>query len=507
MKSVHITLFGRIVLFIFAGLLLWAVFYFTGRNSSRCGEQAVIVNPFHGSGDTHDPEKPLRVAIYYGGGFIGGLVENNGLKANRDCNFFKNHRIQVEFVPVEDWDDCRMMLCRETGADIVWADAATYARAYPSLTGANPTAFLHYAWSYGEEAIYARESLAAPDLKKADIACVEGGRGHFLLLYWLNANGLNATDVRWRFTNSDTDSMTLLQKGRARACAVSKAFIHNTQSDSGQSRIILSTRYAPRLMPGVFLAREGFIAANRELITSFMKGWFEGVAQAKEKRDDAIRLMANSYGISDDAAKDLYDNVLLADFFENRSFFELDGASRSGFTQVFELAEQTWDRQKRLAHKGNANIARNTTPLIMTAGDYAKKKAGPPFEFDFKTGSAGELVPVAGALSIDFTKDGSDIDSKTADSLKRFAATASVFAPLPIGVEGFSGFANDSFAIYKWQVRLKNVAGILRDSGVSDKRIIVRDVKTWIESDRDRMRLTLLGRPAADGTALPSASK
>src|SRR5262245_47070229 len=64
--------------------------------------------------------RPLRVGIVSWPGYAGGLVANNGLRANKDSIFWKQHQLLVEFV--EENDETKMLDDFANGQfDIIWS--------------------------------------------------------------------------------------------------------------------------------------------------------------------------------------------------------------------------------------------------------------------------------------------------------------------------------------------------------------------------------------------------
>src|ERR1051325_3996383 len=61
-------------------------------------------------------DRPLRVGVVTWPGYVGGIVANNGFKPNKDCIYYKNHNLQVEFMLLEDVD-VRAKLFEKGGAD------------------------------------------------------------------------------------------------------------------------------------------------------------------------------------------------------------------------------------------------------------------------------------------------------------------------------------------------------------------------------------------------------
>src|SRR5690349_13909437 len=48
--------------------------------------------------------RPLRVGVVTWPGYMGGITANGGFKPNKECIYWKNHKLLVEFQLMEDVD-------------------------------------------------------------------------------------------------------------------------------------------------------------------------------------------------------------------------------------------------------------------------------------------------------------------------------------------------------------------------------------------------------------------
>lgn len=99
-------------------------------------------------------DRPIRVAIVTWGGYAGGIMANNGFKANKDSTFWKEYGIEVELKVIDDYPASRTAFAKggaDGGVDIMWATVDSFALEYDSLKAPDPVAIMQYDWSRGGE--------------------------------------------------------------------------------------------------------------------------------------------------------------------------------------------------------------------------------------------------------------------------------------------------------------------------------------------------------------------
>src|SRR5947208_2923238 len=67
--------------------------------------------------------RPLRVGVVTWPGYAGGIMANNGFAANKQCIYWNDHKLLVEFLLMEDVDARAKAFARggSDGIEIVWA--------------------------------------------------------------------------------------------------------------------------------------------------------------------------------------------------------------------------------------------------------------------------------------------------------------------------------------------------------------------------------------------------
>src|SRR6476660_7063284 len=118
---------GRLVLFILAiGVAVGGWRFWKTRTAGSGGGASGGASSTAGSdagGDQGLLGRPLRVGVVTWPGYCGGLVANNGFKPNKDCLYWNNHKLLVQFMLMEDVDARAKAFARggKDGVDIVWS--------------------------------------------------------------------------------------------------------------------------------------------------------------------------------------------------------------------------------------------------------------------------------------------------------------------------------------------------------------------------------------------------
>lgn len=472
MKIVHLKLPGRIVTAALAAAGLFACIAGAGWMGGDCESSSVIVNPF--ASEAKMPEQPLRVALYRGGGFAPGIVENGGLKASRDSEYFRKFGLLVEFIPVESHAECGEMLCSGE-ADVIWADTALMAGSYDNMKRVSPVAFMQYAWSRGEDMVVFPGGISFHSGMDRTAACAANGKAHMLMRYILEKNGVNPDSVRWKLYNTDSEAVRCQVTSPADMIGFSAPVVAPRYMRDYPQASVISTRDAPYLLPGVFVAGEEFVVNNRDVLKKFAAGWFEGHAKAAEKPDETAALLASAFSMEVEAARSLLDRVKAADFNDNCMFFEIDGNVPVGFADCYETAERVWAGIRGRRYSGSAVFAKTTAVLSCLIDESKKRKPGNwQNGFSYQTQLPESFQKLSADINLEFTSDSYDITPAMKTSMRIIASQAAFFAPMPIMLQPWTVTTNESIAMYKWQTRIKKIIGYFEELGFTAKRCVAR---------------------------------
>jgi serine/threonine protein kinase/outer membrane protein OmpA-like peptidoglycan-associated protein len=312
---------------------------------------------YGGGGDSSSLGRPLRVGIVSWPGYAGGIVANNGFKPNKECIFFKNHKLTVEFVLMEDPAVRGQAFAKgEGGVDIVWSTVDYWANELPGFinNGVKARAIMQVDWSRGGDAIVVDQSIKRiEDLKGKRISLVKYTPSHWLLEFSLANSSLSdreqaqiidslvekdaMADVRADFIAKTVDAAVLWEPDLAEAL---------TKRPS--SHVLISTRTAQNLIGDIMVAREDFIKAHPDVIKAFIEGWLEGTQEANRDPDRVVRLLMENEPLYQDLGEQTtragLQTVKWADLSDNTRMFGLDGGL-SLFDRLFKQASQSWHQR------------------------------------------------------------------------------------------------------------------------------------------------------------------
>ena len=290
--------------------------------------------------------RPIKVAIVTWGGYAGGIVANGGFAPNRDSLFYKDLRIQVELLVIDDFEKSRDAFRAggdKGGVDIMWSTVDAYALEYGGLTRLGPKAIMQYDWSRGGDAIAADASIkSVGDLKGKKLACAEATPSHYFALFVLTRGNLTKRDVDWVFTTSAVEAANVFKAGKVDASVSWSPDVYIAARERQGGHILASTREATNLIADIFVARGDFLEQHPEDARRFVAGWLKGVELASQSPDKTAALLARSFsGIGLEDAKGMLQDVKLPNYAENRAFFD-PKASLVNYNTIYKTAQGIW---------------------------------------------------------------------------------------------------------------------------------------------------------------------
>jgi NitT/TauT family transport system substrate-binding protein len=319
--------------------------------------------------------RPLRVGIVEWPGYAGGIVANNGFRANRDSTFWKDHSLEVEFVLVPD-DDVLKKQFAKGDIDIKWTTVDSWASELPAIHESfKAKAFLQVDWSRGGDAIVATEQIRSiEDLKGKKIALTM-----FTPSQWLLENKLMSS----RLSEEDRESLLRSAVGSKGSDDARISFIAAGENPSVQidaavmwepdvtlalkrkgSHVLASTALDQNLIADLMVAKVDFIQRNPKVIQAFVNGWLKGSELAeKDKNRVAELLIANepvykSLGLSETLRQ--LGTVKWADKQDNSTMFGLTG-QKPMFDDMYLSAAQLWLKRGVIKKIVPPEEARDTT--------------------------------------------------------------------------------------------------------------------------------------------------
>jgi outer membrane protein OmpA-like peptidoglycan-associated protein len=398
--------------------------------------------------DVGSADRPLRVGIVTGPGYVSGLVANNGFKPNHDCIFFNKYGLEVEFLLMENIDVRNKAFIRgdADGVDIVWSSVDYWANELPAFVkaGVKARAIMQVDWSRGDDAIVAGPGIERiEDLKGKRIALTTQSPSAWLLEYSLRNSALNDEEQRLILnqvvvTPSSTDARNYFVRHEVDAAVVSGPDVLKGWPQS-HTHTLISTQEVTNLIANLMVAREDFIRDHPDVIISFIRGWLDGVDEANSHPDKVVQLLMDNepaYKVfGEQKTRDLLTKVKLADMTDNTQMFGLDG-SDAFFDGLFKWASQAWLKRGYITSEAKPEQAKDISflkklyyeELVQAARDRTFKPAPP------------ELMnkPAASTMrvNINFAHASSVLDENAQQALDPVAQLAQSLSGVYIRVEG-----------------------------------------------------------------------
>jgi len=439
--------------------------------------------------------RPLRVGVVTWPGYAGGIVANNGFKPNKQCIYWNNHKLLVEFLLMEDVDARAKAFARggEGGVDIVWSTVDFWANELPGFlkSGVKAKAIMQVDWSRGGDAIVADRSIRRiEDLKGKRVSLALFTPSHWLLEYSLQNSSLDESDQERIVKNlvgknASPDARTDFVAGKVDAAVVWEPDVTEALQKRRNSHVLVSTKTAANLIADVMVAREDFIRQHPDVIKAFIAGWFAGTGEANRNPDAVVRVLMDNEPLYKDlgeqTTRDQLSTVRWADLSDNTKMFGLDG-SEPLFDRIFRQASQSWVRRGYISQATTAQAAKDDRFLrqLYAAVPKEVRVAPPKDEFKFPAkppARARTATPVfTKPVNIYFGTGSATLDPNARQVIDSVALTAQTYSNAYIRVEGNTdNVGNPATNVRLSQARAQAVTNYLvRRYGFSRNRFIAK---------------------------------
>jgi NitT/TauT family transport system substrate-binding protein len=216
--------------------------------------------------------------------------------------------------------------------------------------GINGRAFLQVDWSRGGDAIVTNDSIQrAEDLEGKKIALVQFTPSHWLLENVLRESSLteaDKNDIRGKlvFTQDVPSARAAFIAGQVDATVVWEPDVKQALKKQ-DSHILVSSKEKPDIISDIMVAKQEFINNHPKAIEAFIRGWLDGVEEAKNNPDLTARLlMENEPMFADlglEATKNSLSWVYWPNLEDNAKMFGLND-STSTFDSLYANASNVW---------------------------------------------------------------------------------------------------------------------------------------------------------------------
>jgi NitT/TauT family transport system substrate-binding protein len=325
--------------------------------------------------DLGDGPVPLiTVPLDTWGGYASVFAANNGIKPNKDSLFYKKGHFGVQLVREESATE-QLKGYAAGKWPIIW----TQMDGLPLLLDAlkadkriSPKVLGLFDWSNGGDGILVRNSIkTAADLKDKIILTSSNTPFSFMLLWYLAQNNLSGKDVKVVWID-DGDKALKLFKGNTNIAAwVSwTPFINDVVNSKSPSfvpdtRLIISSKDANQVIADCYMVRSDLLQDKPDMMQAFVEAVVEGSSNINTQ---TYNDMATFYKLASAGdAKSMLDDVHIANFPENKMFF--DENNSIGAYKIFQLSLEYYKQLGALAADAQYGPERVLTPKIMAAID------------------------------------------------------------------------------------------------------------------------------------------
>ncbi len=388
--------------------------------------------------DLGDGPVPLiTVPLDTWGGYAALFAANGGLEPSKESAFYKRGGFAVKLINVESATD-QMNGYAAGQYPIIWAQMDSLALLYDTFKVDRrvvPRALGLFDWSAGGDGILAKPSVKSPaDLKGKTILTSSNTPFAFMLLWYLAQSNLTGNDVHVVWVDDGEKALKLF-KGHDDIAAwvtwtpyLTDCLDPHSQSYVPNARLMISSKDANQLIADCYIVRDDFLENNPKIAKAFVEAMMEGSQEigAKTYQD-----MARFYKLADaNAAKAMLDDVHIADFPENKMFFDENNVI--GSNKIFLIAQEYYKELGSIPQTANYDPSDVLAPQIMSeiekAGLFSDQKNTVQNLFDAKsTLSISELEsqPVVltdnVVLYFDPNQNTFDIDSKRTEFRQNMA--------------------------------------------------------------------------------------
>ncbi|MBO5469101.1 MAG: ABC transporter substrate-binding protein [Lachnospiraceae bacterium] len=191
----------------------------------------------------------------------------------------------------------------------------------PVSSGVDVVGFLVNDNSYGGDCLMATNGITKlEDLKGKTIAVEIGCLSHYLALHAIESVGLTENDVT--FTNMTmADASTALISGQIDAAQICEPYVSTAEKEGNVTKLF-STKETPGLIPDMTATSSTFMKEHKDDLIKITKAWYDAMDYIQNHRDEAVKIMAEKAGTSDDEFNTMLDGIKLFSVEDNLTAFE-----------------------------------------------------------------------------------------------------------------------------------------------------------------------------------------
>ena len=240
--------------------------------------------------------------------------------------------------------------------DVVWTTIDFWANELPNFArgGIDAAAFMQVDWSRGGDAIVADTSIKTiEDLRGKKIALTQFTPSHWLLETALRQSHLSSAEQQTIrdnlvFTQDASTARSAFVARQVDAAVTWEPDVSQALKRE-QSHVLTSTKDFPNIIADALVAQKSFIKEHPKAMEAFVRGWLDGVEEAKKNPDLTARLFMENEPLFKDlgleATKHSFSWSYWPNLEDNARMFGLDGSAPL-FDTIFSKAGAVWQSLK-----------------------------------------------------------------------------------------------------------------------------------------------------------------
>jgi NitT/TauT family transport system substrate-binding protein len=174
--------------------------------------------------------------------------------------------------------------------------------------------------SYGGDGVLAIEEIKEiKDLKDRVVVSEPGLPAHFVLQYLLHKEGMTLNDLELTtMTSSDAANAFIAQK--ADVAGTYEPYLSKALKEREGSHLLASTKDMAGYIIDVAIVTDKTLKDRRNDLEIIFKGWCKAMEYFKSNREDAVKIMAKAFNLSESEFEDTISGLRYFDYDMNQEY-------------------------------------------------------------------------------------------------------------------------------------------------------------------------------------------
>ncbi len=234
------------------------------------------------------------------------IVANNGMEPNEGSVFFKKYGFFVKLSIVDDPVKARDLFA-SGHSHILWGTLdmmALFASELAKDSRTVPVICQQVDWSAGGDGIVARNDIRsindfhAKNGKRRKVVLAQNSPSHYFIMSLLIDAGIDPAEVDFRWAGDAPAAAKIFVQDKSFDAFIGWSPDIYTVSDMVKdTRLVLSTGSANRLIADVWAVRNDFYRDHPDIVANLTRGIFEGMDMVRKNVPNAAKLLSAAYSI------------------------------------------------------------------------------------------------------------------------------------------------------------------------------------------------------------------